>query len=247
MKITRKLSLASRRLQVSRPLIMCGVFFITTAWWTCFVSVASLAWKSASTTSLLDYSPSAAEINNQDGIKAYSVTTDSTNAIDGKNTTQDAHHHRRMNMPSRTSQIDARLNQSAPLASLVYPLHAMSGTYHVYMYIGTPPQRQTLIVDTGSRLTAFPCHPHCPDCGPHSTKPFHLNQSSTYKIVSCNECRLLQTEFPVEDHFAGNEIGDSSSRDGGPTPRLRANKHDLTKRQQQLAEKLGTRSIVKRK
>ncbi len=232
MKITRKLLLTSRRLQVSRPLIIFGVFFITTAWWTCFVSVALSAWNSAATTALSVYSPSAAEKYNRNEMKAYSATADSTNAFDGKNTTHDAHHHRRMNMPSRTSQImDAHLNQSAPLASLVYPLHAKSGTYHVYMYIGTPPQRQTLIVDTGSRLTAFPCHPHCSDCGLHSTKPFHLNQSSTHRIVSCNECRLLQADFPLEDYFAGDEIGGNSG-DGAPVPRLRANKHDPTKIQQ---------------
>lgn len=39
------------------------------------------------------------------------------------------------------------------------------GTHYVDLWVGSPSaQRQTLIVDTGSDLTAFPCEP-CPDCG----------------------------------------------------------------------------------
>ena len=32
------------------------------------------------------------------------------------------------------------------------------GYYYINVYIGSPPQLQTLILDTGSWLTAFPCN-----------------------------------------------------------------------------------------
>ena len=37
------------------------------------------------------------------------------------------------------------------------PLYPGYGTHFAYLYVGTPPQRQSVIVDTGSHYTAFPC------------------------------------------------------------------------------------------
>lgn len=35
---------------------------------------------------------------------------------------------------------------------------AALGYYYINVYIGSPPQLQTLILDTGSWLTSFPCN-----------------------------------------------------------------------------------------
>jgi hypothetical protein len=43
---------------------------------------------------------------------------------------------------------------------------------------------------------------------------------------------LAQSDFPFEDYFAGDDIGGNSG-DGGPPPRLRSNKQNPTKMQQQ--------------
>ncbi len=69
------------------------------------------------------------------------------------------------------------------------PLHATTGTHHVFMNIGSPPQRQTLIVDTGSRLLAFPCHP-CRGCGRHASKFYNHDISTTAVIPKCGSCYL---------------------------------------------------------
>lgn len=45
-----------------------------------------------------------------------------------------------------------RSNQSE-----VLPLFQGMGVHYVYIWVGTPPQRVTVIVDTGSHHTAFPC------------------------------------------------------------------------------------------
>jgi hypothetical protein len=37
------------------------------------------------------------------------------------------------------------------------PLHAGYGTHYSFLYVGTPPQRVSVILDTGSHWTAFPC------------------------------------------------------------------------------------------
>jgi hypothetical protein len=74
--------------------------------------------------------------------------------------------------------------QSAPLAQGY-------GTHYVSLWVGYPtPQKQTLIVDTGSHHTAFPCK-GCNRCGEkyHTDKSFDMDQSISFHPLSCNQCR----------------------------------------------------------
>ena len=76
----------------------------------------------------------------------------------------------------------------APILSV--PLHSEHGTHHAYLYVGSPPQRRTLIVDTGSRLVAFPCT-SCTNCGKHASKSYYDPAISTTDIVNtCAECEF---------------------------------------------------------
>ena len=62
-----------------------------------------------------------------------------------------------------------------PVANISIPLHFNSGSHHAHLYIGSPPQRQTLIIDTGSKAMAFPCKTckKCaPCCGTHASPYF---------------------------------------------------------------------------
>eukprot|EP00980_Cylindrotheca_fusiformis_P003712 scaffold822_cov130-Cylindrotheca_fusiformis.AAC.7 len=63
------------------------------------------------------------------------------------------------------------------------------GTHYVDLWCGSPTaQRQTVIVDTGSGVTAFPCST-CVDCGApdyHIDALFQEDQSNTYQIVTCS-------------------------------------------------------------
>lgn len=75
-------------------------------------------------------------------------------------------------------------------ASLVVPLTAASGTHHVTVYAGQPPQPQSLIVDTGSHLTAWTCS-DCVDCGRRPALPrYDPRASTTRRELSCGECEL---------------------------------------------------------
>jgi hypothetical protein len=69
-------------------------------------------------------------------------------------------------------------------------------THYVDLWVGTPiPQRQTVIVDTGSSRTAFPCE-GCTDCGWdetgsqfHTDDYFNWHASETFKKLECKDCQ----------------------------------------------------------
>ncbi|RHY42314.1 hypothetical protein DYB34_011506 [Aphanomyces astaci] len=80
------------------------------------------------------------------------------------------------------------------------PLNLGLGTHYTWVYAGSPPQRASVIVDTGSHLMAFPCngyaHPscnvvvpnsciRCDGCGTHTDAPFDTTKSSSLTYPSC--------------------------------------------------------------
>lgn len=63
------------------------------------------------------------------------------------------------------------------------------GTHYVDLHIGSPiPQRQTLIIDTGSDITAFPCQ-ECIDCGDdsHTDEVYFHQKSDTFRKRDCTK------------------------------------------------------------
>lgn len=64
------------------------------------------------------------------------------------------------------------------------PLYPGYGTHFVYAYVGSPVQRQSLIVDTASSYTAFPCV-GCLLCGEHTDPYYDVTASTTKQIPQC--------------------------------------------------------------
>jgi Xylanase inhibitor N-terminal len=64
------------------------------------------------------------------------------------------------------------------------PLYQGLGTHFSYIYVGTPPQRVSVIVDTGSHHTAFPCV-GC-QCGKHMDPYFDPKKSNTSQVLECS-------------------------------------------------------------
>jgi hypothetical protein len=81
----------------------------------------------------------------------------------------------------------ASLALPSPAAVWSLPLHAVSGTHHVNVNVGEPVSRRTLIVDTGSRLTAWVCT-ECHNCGNHANIPYSIAKSNTAVINTCGDC-----------------------------------------------------------
>lgn len=53
--------------------------------------------------------------------------------------------------------------------------------FFLHSYVGTPPQRVSVIIDTGSHHTAFPCA-GCSNCGKHTDPYYEPTKSSTNKV-----------------------------------------------------------------
>lgn len=64
--------------------------------------------------------------------------------------------------------------------------------------MGTPPQRASVITDTGSTILAFPCS-GCNNCGKHTDQPFAALQSSTLEHVTCDAKQHFRCQTCHED------------------------------------------------
>lgn len=114
----------------------------------------------------------------------------------------EAHHDRSLPLPFHTlelhqdddSRIDNKKRLLASLDSELTPLYQGYGTHFSYVYVGTPPQRQSVIIDTGSHFTAFPCT-GCSQCGQHTDKYWDIKNSSTAEVKKCGNqpCTISQS------------------------------------------------------
>lgn len=92
---------------------------------------------------------------------------------------------------SRWLQVDDDLSSPSPeqLSPSAFPLVATGGSHFLTLAVGTPPQPQAVIIDTGSALMAFGCVPGCDaGCGTHTYPFFALEKSTTARTLSCGEC-----------------------------------------------------------
>ncbi|XP_062154928.1 protein ASPARTIC PROTEASE IN GUARD CELL 2-like isoform X2 [Alnus glutinosa] len=78
-----------------------------------------------------------------------------------------------------------RLLQRSNARMGLYDGLLLHGYCTTLLWIGTPPRKFALIVDTGSTVTYVPCST-CVVCGRHQDPKFQPNLSSTYRPVKCS-------------------------------------------------------------
>ena len=79
------------------------------------------------------------------------------------------------------------VNKPSDAADEDTPLFQGIGTHYANIFVGVPPQRVSVIVDTGSHHTAFPCT-GCKQCGKHTDPYFDPDHSETQNTLSCDKC-----------------------------------------------------------
>lgn len=83
--------------------------------------------------------------------------------------------------------------------------------FFVDLLVGTPPQRVSVIVDTGSTVCAFPCA-GCNHCGQHIDPPFNFSKSSTASWTGCgNGCSTRSCHNGHCSYYQGYTEGSSIS------------------------------------
>lgn len=66
------------------------------------------------------------------------------------------------------------------------------GYYYAEIFIGAPPVKQSVIIDTGSRLLAFPCK-GCIGCGKHMNPYYDFSKSASSRHVGCKDSGFCQS------------------------------------------------------
>uniref|UniRef100_A0A0D6QVJ8 Peptidase A1 domain-containing protein n=1 Tax=Araucaria cunninghamii TaxID=56994 RepID=A0A0D6QVJ8_ARACU len=103
-----------------------------------------------------------------------------------------------------TSMKDGNISTSTVLEAHVESgVSVGSGEYFMDVFIGTPPRKFQLILDTGSDLNWVQCLP-CEDCYEQEGPVFNASLSSSYRPVRCSapECSLVTG--PEDTGAAGN-------------------------------------------
>ena len=94
-------------------------------------------------------------------------------------------------------------------AGLGWGATALNGMLRSYGYfyatigLGTPPQRFTVITDTGSTVTYVPSQ-ECQACGDHTDPKFNVSASSSYAEVACSSAKCVSPSPACSDAAVGS-------------------------------------------
>lgn len=94
-------------------------------------------------------------------------------------------------LTSRGRYDERNLKRQSDKQQQIDALYQGYGTHYVDLWVGTPPQRQTVIVGTGSSAIAFPCS-ECTVCGElhHTDSYFIESDSLSFSKVPCGQCKF---------------------------------------------------------
>eukprot|EP01055_Gregarina_sp_Pseudo9_P002273 Gregarina_sp_Pseudo_9__2272@NODE_25_length_5633_cov_38_635860_g23_i0_p1_GENE_NODE_25_length_5633_cov_38_635860_g23_i0NODE_25_length_5633_cov_38_635860_g23_i0_p1_ORF_typecomplete_len568_score127_86Asp/PF00026_23/1e37TAXi_N/PF14543_6/4_5e30TAXi_C/PF14541_6/5_8e03TAXi_C/PF14541_6/1_7e20_NODE_25_length_5633_cov_38_635860_g23_i025894292 len=86
----------------------------------------------------------------------------------------------------------------------VAPLYGSINDYAYYfvdVLVGSPPRRQSVILDSGSSLLGFPCTSCGRNCGKHVDQPFDVAKSVTAERYGCRDTRCTSRDACTSDRL----------------------------------------------
>eukprot|EP00826_Nyctotherus_ovalis_P042934 TRINITY_DN4487_c0_g3_i5.p1 TRINITY_DN4487_c0_g3~~TRINITY_DN4487_c0_g3_i5.p1 ORF type:complete len:127 (-),score=7.54 TRINITY_DN4487_c0_g3_i5:401-781(-) len=97
----------------------------------------------------------------------------------------------------------SKLTAQHQLRVHTYPLYGNASElqyYYANVYIGSPPQRQSVIIDTGSSFVGVPCNESCDaNCGAQHNDPLYESASSnSFSNEGCNGVNISPCECSPE-------------------------------------------------
>lgn len=118
-----------------------------------------------------------------------------------------------------TTELTRGTRKLQKYSSEMQPIFQDYGAYYIDIFVGTPAQRQTVMIDTGSENTAIPCQ-GCENCGDqHTDQHFKQSESKSYNVVTCDKCLdgiciesnntcSVQTSYVEGSSWKGVEVED---------------------------------------
>jgi len=94
---------------------------------------------------------------------------------------------------ARKLKLSHETNSEGSETSIIHGNSTSINYYFITAYFGTPPQKQALIIDTGSSLTGVPCEKLCKKCGKHLNQYFNPFNSYSNTPISCTDDICLKT------------------------------------------------------
>ncbi|ETV78555.1 hypothetical protein H257_08061 [Aphanomyces astaci] len=95
-----------------------------------------------------------------------------------------------------------------------YNEQRLNGTFSSHsaeLYLGVPPQKATVVIDTGSAITAVACST-CKNCGAHNRPAYDPAKSTTARPLACRDSSIC-TSCSSQQCLVSQTYADSSSFD----------------------------------
>ncbi|XP_053991147.1 plasmepsin V-like isoform X2 [Hylaeus volcanicus] len=85
-----------------------------------------------------------------------------------------------------------------PISIPFFTDSASNTFFYTFILVGSPPQLQTVILDTGSSILGFPCS-FCTQCGIHDLPSFKAWSSNSSYYISCTSPQCFQKDCSVTE------------------------------------------------
>ncbi len=106
-----------------------------------------------------------------------------------------------MNLHSIKGDYESHYLRNLQYSTPIYGNTSVLNYYYVDIYIGNPPKKQAVIIDTGSLLTTIPCMPFCESCGNHINSYYNFTGIILFNTDSSTASELYCSSFECQSFY----------------------------------------------